>query len=338
VIGALANEPRVKERRWGLHLSRDGGLDQWDLSDLAMDCRSAWAPLAAALILASDGVLPETGVWATGEWDHASGMIGIGGLDRKLSLALEFGARTIFIPAEQRPRAERWKSSRSGVEMEIVVLERGEKPDLRRTLRTYVARSASRPGPNSPLDLRGRYYLRQVDRDLQRDYYIQDLLPELAAYYRDQLPPGCRPTHLVTIASHSPELVILLANAVKPQRCLILFTEDNRAHMETAMRGVRESIESCDVQLAPFTKGDGMASEMDQHVRRFTESVSPGDIVFDLTPGHKEMSLELALRVAPRGSYLFYLRHDTDGATRAAMPKKRKPFLERAGWPQSMPE
>ncbi|HZW34071.1 MAG TPA: hypothetical protein VFF52_25330, partial [Isosphaeraceae bacterium] len=310
----------------------------WDLSHLPMDCRSAWAPLAAALILASDGIPPETGIWGTGAWRPAGGIASVGGLDRKLDLALAFGARTIFIPAEQRADAERWTSSHPGVDIEIAVLEHGEKPDLRSALRSYVARSASRPGPESSLDLRRRYYLRQVDRELQRNYYIQDLLPELAVYYRDQLPPACRPTHLVTIASQSPELVILLANAIKPRRCLILYTQDNRGHMETAMIGVRRSVQSCDVQPRPFTKGDAMAGEIRQHVLNFTQAVSPGDVLFDLTPGHKEMSLVLALRVAPRGSYLFYLRHDTDPDTRAAIPETRKPFVELAGWPRSMPE
>jgi hypothetical protein len=307
------------------------------LSELAKDCRSAWAPLAAALILASDGIMPDTGIWGTGEWRPDGGIAAVGGLDRKLDLALEFGARTIFIPPEQCAEAKRWKSAHPRVELEVAVLEQGEKPDLRSALRTYVARSVSRPESDATFVLRQRYYLRQVDRGFQRDYYIQDLLPELAAYYHDELPAGCQPTHLVTIASHSPELVILLAHAIKPRRCLILYTQDNRGHMETAMKGVRTAVAACDVQPASFTKSDTMAREMGQHVLRFTESVSPGDVIFDLTPGHKEMSLELALRLAPAGSYLFYLRHDTDDYSRAAIPEKRRPFVERAGWPRAMP-
>jgi hypothetical protein len=327
VIAALDAEPRVKGRPWGLRPGPYCGLDRCDLGALGMDGSSAWAPLAAGLILAADRIAPDPGVWATGEWDPARGMVDVGGLESKLDLASEFQARTIFVPAGQKGPAERWRE-RTGGACEIRGFPDGATGGLRSAIGEFLARSGARPGDGESFEIRVRYYLRQTDPEWRRRYYIEDLLPELAGYYRSCLPAHCRPTHLVTVASDSPELVVLLAAALPARRCLILFTDDRRGRMEEAAAGVRSRVPRCEVLAGEVTRDDGMPVVMKGRVDGFIESVAPGEILFDLTPGAKDMSLELAMSIAPAGSYLFYLRHEF-AADRRAVPAKREPLVQR---------
>ena len=198
---------------------------------------------------------------------------------------------------------------------------------MRDVIGEYLARSGVRPGAGEHFEVRVRYYLRQTDLELRRRYYIEALLPELAEYYRSLLPQDCHPTHLVTIASDSPELVVLLAKALQAERCLILFTDDRRKLLNEAAEGVRSRVPRCDVLTGVITRDDRMPEEMRRWVDRFIESVAPSQVLFDLTPGAKDMSLELAMSIAPTGSYLFYLRHEV--TERKAVPAKREPLVQR---------
>jgi hypothetical protein len=91
---------------WGLHLADDlAGCVLAD--DLPVTVASAWAPLAAGLLLAADGLGPRPGVWANGAWDSARGLRPIDGLEPKLALAAEWGAESFFVPVWQIDEAER---------------------------------------------------------------------------------------------------------------------------------------------------------------------------------------------------------------------------------------
>ena len=285
--------------------------------------------LAAGLILAADRIAPVPEVWATGEWDPERGMVDIGGLEEKLDLVAECRARTVFIPAGQSDRARLW-NARRGEPLEIGLFTNGgEKRELRATLREYLAQLGARPQPAEDFEIRVRYYLRQTDPELRRRYYIEALLPELAEYYRSQFPQDCRPTHLVTIASDSPELVVLLAQTLQAERCLILFTTDKEGPMRVALEAVERSLPDCVVHAEQIDAGEKLPEEMKRRVERFMGTVDPSQVLFDLTPGTKEMSIIMAVRIAPPGSLLFYLRHEMT-ADRIAIPGMRTPLLERA--------
>jgi hypothetical protein len=352
VIGALDKEQRVKDRRWGLRPLPLSGFDRCDLVDVRMDCPSAWAALAAGLILAADEIRPDPEVWATGEWVKGTGMVEVGGLELKLDLADALGARTFFVPHGQKELAEGWRASRNAT-LAVQSFDHNKPSNIRPAIREYLARSSARPGAGSSFEVRQRYYQIQTDTNRRRRYYVEDLLPDLADYHRDQLPNDCRPTHLVTIASHSPELVVLLAKTLRPGRCLILFTDENRHFMEEAVGDIQRLVPTCESRPALFTRDNQMADSMKQHVgpdcevisgeiRRddrmsedmknnvalFMDAIDSSKVLFDLTPGTKDMSLELAMSIAPPGSYLFYLRHDFDPEGKP-LPGKKPPLMHR---------
>ncbi len=76
--------------------------------------------------------------------------------------------------------------------------------------------------------------------------------------------------------------------------------------MKQAREDVREIVPDCEVLSGEFRRDDRMPEEMKEHVDRFMESIDSSKVLFDLTPGAKDMSLELAVSIARPGSYVFY--------------------------------
>ncbi|MHB1556524.1 MAG: hypothetical protein ACYC61_03470 [Isosphaeraceae bacterium] len=326
IFTSLSDEARIAVSRWKLHPGPRSGLDDFDLSEMAMDARSAWAPLSAGLLLATDGIAPDTSVWATGGWDEKQGISEVGGLEDKLRMAAECRARTVFVPSAQLGAATEWKA-RLGEPVEILGFPgAGGKPSPREALRDYLARLGVRPDPGQAFEVRSRYYGLQTDSEIRRQFYVENLLPELADYYRSLLPRDCRPSHLVTIASDSPELMVLLARAIQAEHCLILYTEDKGKRLNFARNAIERDLLRCKVQARQFTNGDGMRDEINTHVECFLSKVHPSRVLFDLTPGTKEMSILMSFEIAPPGSYLFYARHSTPQRG-IVIPEKRPPLI-----------
>lgn len=69
------------------------------------DFSSAWAALAPGLEVAATGGHPDPCVWATGCWDCQRGLREVAGLNEKLHLAAEHGAKEFFLPASQQGEA-----------------------------------------------------------------------------------------------------------------------------------------------------------------------------------------------------------------------------------------
>lgn len=326
VLKSLGEESRVAGRRWGLHPGPRSGLDRYDLRAMAMDARSAWAPLSAGLLLAADGIAPDSGVWATGGWDEKQGISEVGGLEDKLRMAAECRARTVFVPSTQLDAASEWKA-RMGEPIEILGFPvAGGKPSPREAFRDYLARLGARPDTAEAFEIRSRYYGLQSNSEIRRQFYVENLLPELADYYRSLLPRDCRPSHLVTIASDSPELAALLARTIQAEHCLILYTEDKVKPLEFARNAIQRVVPQCEIKAQQFTNDDGMRDEFNTYVECFVSDVHPRRVLFDLTPGTKEMSILMSFEIAPPGSYLFYARHPTPQRG-IVIPEKRPPLI-----------
>jgi hypothetical protein len=313
---------------WGLHLSEQDGIDRLDLVGVAFDSESGWAPLAGGLILAGEGARPRPEVWATGRWDRWGGVAAVGGLEAKLRLAAAWGVREFFVPAEQAGAAAQVLG---GQACRVSPLASGLRSP-REALRDYLASLDAPPDEAAPLAARRDYYLRQPPHlPRTQGYYATHLLPEVAGRLRAQARAWAAwsPTHLVTVVSGSPELVLLGARAVGARRCLLLHTAEFAAEAErlAALLG------GGGVEAVPglFADDDGMLPTMRGLVGAFAAGVADGDLVFDLTPGTKLMTLTLE-RVArqdrPR-SWLVYVRHDFDKARRKNVPGTER--LER--WP-----
>ena len=145
---------------WGLAPGPRGLLEEHDLSGLPGDYGSAWAPLAAGLLLASWHGRPDTTVWASGAWADGQGILPVKGLDAKLAVAAEFGAKTFFVPQMQREEAQRLAAAQG--KMTIAPLASAQ-PNPRKAFQEYWSRLEVPPGRDAARALRKGYYLRLPD-------------------------------------------------------------------------------------------------------------------------------------------------------------------------------
>lgn len=321
---------------FGLDGSSEAGIKGCDLSRLEqVECRSAWVPLFGGLVVGAEGGLPDRGVWASGEWSPTDGVQRIGELKAKLEVAWEWGAKQFFLPTSQREEAEQWVAWR-GANLAIGVLaERkpdGKQYDARSALREYLADFGAPPDPAAPREARKQYYLRQTSDERRRAYYRRCLLDDVAADCRRRLDSeGClpHPTHMVTILSTSPELVELGVQVFKPSRVLVLYTAETKEYLSAVRSTIKDRMPECEVVPRQFEVGENMVSQMRTAIEDFISGVEPGQIVYDLLPGTKEMTLALAIELSQPGVWLYYLRHKRQGLV--PVPFEQTPILRKAG-------
>ncbi|HID74863.1 MAG TPA: hypothetical protein EYP56_02585 [Planctomycetaceae bacterium] len=347
VLTELCPPGRGADPRWGLHLAECDEINEWDLSDLQFRCDSGKAPLAAGLICAMEGVRPDHRVWATGTWGGGRDTATVGRLAEKLQLAHQWGVDEFFVPAGMVQTAQKWCKD-WGAAIVIGTLDlavtggaEANAETVRKALKDYLSSLDVAP----PVDVKHgvspgvrAWYIRQTQRDRERalSFYWQKLLPVIShlcrrrieeAAGRRGLSPGLRFSHLVTIASDSPEVVPLVAKALDVSQCLVLYTADKTKMMESARTGLAGS--RCSVRVRQFDQEANLRAQFDEAVSKFTEGVPPENVVFDLTPGNKLMSLTLEHQVARRGNWLHYLRHEIE--RRTVCPGSERPILWRAG-------
>ena len=275
---------------------------------------SAWAPLAAGLITAAHGASPNPAIWASGAWRDGR-VSPVDSLPAKLRLAAEHNARHFFLPADQLDGAPRID------DLELAPL-RTDTASPAEALAAYVTRLDVPPAASASQEDRRRYYRSLRDPAAARRYFCDCCLPEIAAEQRSHLLAelhGCRPTHLVTVASDSPELVRLVAEVLEPRRCLLLHTAD---YVDQA-RGVVEICGGRDIDFAQVRVDVEDATTLGGQLHEAVAAFGPADaaaLVLDLTPGRKDISLTLALEAAPPGSHLLYCAHRVDGNSRRPVP------------------
>jgi hypothetical protein len=317
--------------RFGLRLDDPLERDGIDLSAAGLDCASAWAAVAGGLVLLAEGGEPDRGVWATGAPTAEGGVGPVGDLARKLALAGACGARRVFVPETQ---VEEARAAAGGPG--VAPLRAGA--DVRRGLAAYLAELDAPPPRDETAagrERRADYYLRLAGRDAGRAdaYYRADLLASIVARCRAQAADLACPAapRLVTVASDSPELVLLAVEALRPRRCLVLHTADEggRTRRDAVLQLLAGNGVGCVPEPAPFDDGDALPAELSAATAAFVGAAA--DVVFDLTPGSKLMSLALALRVARPGDWLLYLRHRRVG--RYVRPFSERLQVWRAGAP-----
>lgn len=304
---------------WGLWPSQQAGMCEYDLSAWhRLRGGSGWASLAGGLIIAAEGGTPERTIWATGEWrggnDPHPGFQRVDHLHEKLALASRWGVRRIFVPASQREEAKSWSTEPTESTTGISTLPT-DKPNLRIALREYLAEFGAPPDIEAPAQARIAYYLRQLDfhPDAAKAYYRRCLLAEIVCRCRNKLssklPPNVWPSHLVTIVSKNPEVVELSSRMLAPARVLAMYTSETECHVRGLLAELGCHVPRCSVETQRFDPGPAMGQQMRKAIGRFAEGLDRGRLAFDLTPGSKEMSLALALELAPPGSRLLYVRH-----------------------------
>lgn len=317
VVAHLAAQDRPEARDWGLALG--AGLEAWDLSDVPLECSSGWASLAAGLLVAARGGSPDPRIWATGAWDGRDGIRPVDFLAEKLELAVQYGVRAVFVPQVQCQAAR----GVAGGRLEIGCLRMAERDPLRALGDLAQRLELPPPPPDGPDDVQGflrcrRYYENQPRGESRTaQYYWTHLLPTITQHRRAQLVqqyPACRPTHMVTIVSGSPELVLLAARALDVRRCLLLYTPDENPRQDQTgrMEMVRQLLaaDGRDCVPAPFANDETLEREIPAAIRRFVQTQPPDTLLLDLTPGTKWMTL-IADRAMPAGAWRLYVKNDT---------------------------
>jgi hypothetical protein len=347
-------------QRWGLWPAEELGLDEAPApGPLGLPCASGWAALAAGLLLARKGLLPRTGVWASGAWGP-DGLQEVGDLPVKLCLAREWRARWFFVPTWQMHQARASLPETPGAaEIEIGGLEATSAHKPEETLRAYLYRLSGEPAVPPPDDngtqfdiCKAYHQLLPFRQESARAFYWTHLLPTIIRCCRTHLVGTRELTHLVTIASDSYELIPLAARMFRVRRVLILHTPDYAREIESAHRALQPVDEDGEaitvvpgefafpgeaVRSAHEERGGGgfllrnqMAREVCGHIQEFLAGVPQEQAVLDLTPGNKLMTLTLE-RLARNefpGSWLLYLLHQTPNGR--PEPGKEFPLLWRA--------
>jgi len=312
--------------RWGLHLPihiSDADFLHALAAELKLSPNSGWGWLCASLIAAEqirqtqENNTPSLrhDVWITAEWNDSSGIKAVGCLEAKLRAAScpRSGVKIFFVPETQVESARQFLPEQS--ELTIVPLSQGELDPVK-ALRPCLLELEVPPPPNAPVTHLQAYYERLYSRNTDRakQYYRQQLLPRVIERLRQQWQEkNGAISHLVTILSDNPELIHIAIESTGASRCLVLATSNKQPAIRE-LEDLRASAQRpCEVIRKIYADTDELLRELEREARAFVQGV-PADLVgFDLTPGTKEMTLTLALRVAQPEHRLLYLRHERKG-------------------------
>jgi hypothetical protein len=313
VVDALQRHERVRGQRWGLGLSEV--VEGCDLSgDPGFTWSSGWASLAGGLVLAAERLRPHRTVWASGAWENNE-LADVEGLEAKIETAAAFGASHFFVPSWRVAKARELAARR----LQVGALTASEK-DPRFVLADYLAQlGAEPPPPRSAQDEEQLAICRAYDERQPRgrarteDFYWRALLPTIIDRCRQRVRQrwgDWSPEFLVTIASNNPALVPLSARVLGARNVLVLYTPQDK-QIAAGVRRIESYFVNKEAKCQPFTHGP--REQLLPHFRNLVWSflpagVHPEQVVFDVTPGKKVMSVTLA-DIAPRGSWLVYLEH-----------------------------
>jgi hypothetical protein len=316
VVQQLQREPAVAGRPWGLQLHDDAGLANLDLREFDGDERlaaSGWAALAGGLLLAASERLPNARVWASAAWHPDFGIDGVEKLEGKLELAREWEVEEFFLPAENQRQALEWVRGR-GLELRVVpLMPTADRPQPASLLREYLVRLGVPPPPDADWDKRVRHYT-AIDRGTADEYHwthlLKDIVTDCGAKFRQRY-SECRPTHAVTVVSTSPSVVALAPAALAVGRCLLLYDEGDKKVCATVPK-VEEFLRSNGIEprSKPIRVGSREVelASIKPLVQAFCGGALAEEVVYDMTPGYKSLSLALDEIGAPR-SWRIYCRH-----------------------------
>jgi len=191
---ALADQVRGELKRlgevneaWGLLPSRDSLLSGLHLSTLEGRWDSAFAPLAAGLLLATWEGRPDPNLWASGAWDSKQGIQAVEGLEAKLNLAQDYQLRVFFVPQPQAEALRDW-AKKQGVKVEVRGL-RSNVTDVREALGEYLERLDLPIGRGPHLKTkRAEHFQRIQDSETGQQFYRKHLLPDVLKGLRPQVP------------------------------------------------------------------------------------------------------------------------------------------------------
>ncbi len=308
---------------WGLSIASTSDdlheLNWRELEELGLQTswESAFAPLAAGLILAIQGGTPDRHVWASAADNRTGGLDGVGALQAKLAAAKRFGVQQLFLSVSDKPNLECVVSADLGSESGLTIrfLEDRKARSVEDLLVDYlVALNWEPPLTQGITPEYAEWYRRHcnwsADERSNEIVYRNKLLELVACRCRTLALPHADNIEVLVAVADNPSLVALLLLYLQPQRCILLHTRDRLARARETEDLVRNKGYQGVIEILPITTQDW--SELQTKLA----TLKSERLVFDLTGGTKLMSLALAIDVATPGSRLHYLDHQIDGKQR----------------------
>jgi hypothetical protein len=295
---------REGDPKWSLHRAPPfASVDMSNWEEGIVTHTSGFVSLAAGLHVKRTGGIPNCRVWATGAWDHNSGIQEVCGLAEKLALADKFGVKYFFIPENQLNQFPCGNLELKGLQV--------GKNDFLEAIREYRLQLNCPPELNDPLERRVRWYREFDGDDAKRDaFYRRCLMPEIITRLQRELSDPPRVKHLVTIASKNPEVALTVAKTLNVQNVLVLYTHDNDG-MESVAANVESSLSEAELKATKlgFRKSSMLLQQFHDIVQKCIGASDRSAIIFDITPGDKRMTLGLAALATRWDSWLAYLEN-----------------------------
>lgn len=327
VIDAFRSDGVPAARGWRLRLAVDDHPDRYDLSGWRdVGGGSWWGSLTAGWVVAARGGLPDPTVWASVGWDR--GLTPVEAISSKADAAQRHGGTTLFVAATQPdlnplvPGLEvRRLDDRYGHPLHALrplAAALAVRPD---PFEGYWARSADELEEDTRRDFfrdaQAYFSLHKLDLGNPAEataFYRERMLPAIADRCRSLLPEGWgdRGHRLVTVVSTNPELVELAARIVRPSRMLVLFTPTTERQWAGVIGRVAEVVPEDRLQAIPVPD-DLRPGGLPPAVLAFARDGSPEELVVDLTPGTKLMTLTLDRDLTNPKCVRFYLKTEWTG-------------------------
>ncbi len=295
-----------------------------DARSLPMEAESAFFALAAALYLARHAPQAPSNpkIWVSAAWDPNDRYVRrVDGIRYKVATALQFGAKTIFVPPGNLHEARKAVQDLSADASPDVVRSVPTQNTFAATLKPILVQYRVRPPANAPFDELKAYhlYIAPLDRRQCKEFHASHLFPHIVKKCVEQLPPDLRELAerrpvLVAPVSHSEDLIRLAWRVFNCRKlvAVLIGGKDTPAARQGLERLKNWDIpEPCLFEFPErgWPETCARARELYEQVLRELD----GPVLVDLTPGFKVVSLALLL-ARPAGNlpetHYVYLSHD----------------------------
>ncbi len=304
---------------WRLRRNTALHLDQVDFSGLNVSCDSAWAALAAALRLAEDGGRPRPDVAVSAAWKKDWGVIDVESVPQKFRAASKFGCTLFFTSAGRAEELQTAGEAQGNIEVRALPAGQDDPCSALGGL-LHELQVVPRRADGASLDLRIEYskgdWGRGREARARREQYIlSEITDELAEKRREKSPTretldALGEVERSVIVASSPSAARLSVRWIRPQRVLVVFTEDYTDQYGAEPKGHLENCELTDI-CTQCVEPDAF-DEIVRRVRDFLAGAS-GRCAVDVTGGKKGMTAAATLAAARAGAAVVTIDSENPG-------------------------
>ena len=280
-----------------------------DLSVIPLAVESAWAPLAAGLIVALYGGKPSDGVFATGAWND--GISEVQGIKAKIEAAIALAGVGVhvFVPVANFEEAKSCAGKRASVRD----LPSGQ-ASASESLLPYLLALAAPPSKATALLPERCNYANQdfviADRRARSSYYQRELLADLADELAEKSGSSFGVRRLALGLSLNWDVDALLIRALKPSEVLLLGSRESIGLVMALQENLKDHPY---INVGPpLELTDSNAAFCCDEIAAWLEKDSLATAV-DITAATKDMSSVLLIAARRSNARVLYLRHKTRG-------------------------